>query len=194
MSVGLTDNLRPLRAEAYLVSTFRLEPEHFHLTTGTFNLIVKDRIASRLSGALSVHTNPSSQTRIRTSSKPFNRIASVKTLSTLCCHRISTPFAQRGVAHPDGKNTACEHSFGTRRNACFRLKWQGLFGACRQRKTVKSSKIAWRFCFSRNPSGNLVPECEPRDLGSNGGLLNWMPQPVAPMHKQAQTHSHCPRL
>ncbi len=40
------------------MSTFRLEPEHFHLTTGTFNLIVKDRIASRLSGAPSVRTNP----------------------------------------------------------------------------------------------------------------------------------------
>ena len=38
------------------MSTFRLEPEHFILTTGTFNLIVKDRIASRLSGALSVRT------------------------------------------------------------------------------------------------------------------------------------------
>jgi len=58
------------------VSTFRLEPEHFILTTGTFNLIVKDRIAFRLSGALSVRTEPLAGSR--TSSKPFNRIVSRK--------------------------------------------------------------------------------------------------------------------
>ena len=56
------------------MSTFRLEPEHFILTTGTFNLIVKDRIAFRLSGALSVRTGPLAGNR--TSSKPFNRIVS----------------------------------------------------------------------------------------------------------------------
>jgi hypothetical protein len=31
----------PAEAEVHLVSTFRLEPEHFHLTTGTFNLLSK---------------------------------------------------------------------------------------------------------------------------------------------------------
>jgi len=36
------------------VSTLGLWPEHFLLTTGTFNLVVKDRIAFRLSGAYSV--------------------------------------------------------------------------------------------------------------------------------------------
>jgi hypothetical protein len=78
------------------VSTFRLEPEHFILTTGTFNLIVKDRIAFRLSGALSVRTEPLAGSRA--SSKPFNRIVSHELLSTLCNHRISTCFAQRGVS------------------------------------------------------------------------------------------------
>jgi len=67
------------------VSTFRLEPEHFILTTGTFNLIVKDRIAFRLSGALSVRTEP--LTGSRTSSKPFNRIVS---------HYRCQPFAITG--------------------------------------------------------------------------------------------------
>src|SRR5579863_6829541 len=32
----------------------RIRTRDFHLTTGTFNLVVKDRIAFRLSGALSV--------------------------------------------------------------------------------------------------------------------------------------------
>jgi len=67
------------------VSTFRLEPEHFILTTGTFNLIVKDRIAFRLSGALSVRTEPLAGSR--TSSKPFNRIVS---------HKPCQPFAGTG--------------------------------------------------------------------------------------------------
>ena len=45
------------------------------LTTGTFNRVVKDRIAIRLSGANSVQANPSLQAnlhvRIRLSSKPY---------------------------------------------------------------------------------------------------------------------------
>ena len=86
------------------MSTFRLEPEHFILTTGTFNLIVKDRIAFRLSGALSVRTEPLAGSR--TSSKPFNRIVSRELLSTLCNHRISTCFAQRRSRHPGEKNSS----------------------------------------------------------------------------------------
>ena len=39
------------------MSTLGLEPEHFLLTTGTFNLVFKDRIAIRLSGAHSVQRN-----------------------------------------------------------------------------------------------------------------------------------------
>jgi len=95
------------------VSTFRLEPEHFILTTGTFNLIVKDRIAFRLSGALSVRTEP--LTGSRTSSKPFNRIVSHELLSTLCNHRISTCFAQRAAATQARKTQAQENSFATTR-------------------------------------------------------------------------------
>ena len=48
-------NVRPAR-ENYLVSTLGLEPELFLLTTGTFNLFVKDRITDRLSGVNSVQT------------------------------------------------------------------------------------------------------------------------------------------
>jgi hypothetical protein len=33
-------------------------------------------------------------------------------------------------------------------------------------EAMKSSKIAWRFCYSRKPFRDLVPECEPRDPGS----------------------------
>ena len=91
------------------MSTFRLEPEHFILTTGTFNLIVKDRIAFRLSGALSVRTEPLAGSR--TSSKPFNRIVSHELLSTICNHRISTCFAQRGATIQARRNSSAENSF-----------------------------------------------------------------------------------
>ena len=44
---------------------------------------------------------------------------------------------------------------------------------------MKSSKIAWRFCFSRKPFRDFVPECEPRDPGLIRGLQNWMPKAAA---------------
>ena len=55
-ALGRADPLRTRRYGDYFVSTFGLEPELFLLTTGTFNLVVKDRIALRLSGAYSVQT------------------------------------------------------------------------------------------------------------------------------------------
>ena len=42
----------------YLVRSFRTYARIRSLTTGTFNLVVKDRIAFRLSGANSVQANP----------------------------------------------------------------------------------------------------------------------------------------
>jgi len=145
------------------VSTFRLEPEHFILTTGTFNLIVKDRIAFRLSGALSVRTeNPLRDPD--TSSKPFNRIVSRELLSTLCNHRISTCFAQWGAAIRSEKNSRRTNSLRQRDNA-LPLEKAGLIRHTPKRKMVKSEKIAGRFCFSRNPSGTLFPNANPETRG-----------------------------
>jgi hypothetical protein len=42
----------------YLVRSYRTYARIRSLTTGTFNLVVKDRIAFRLSGAPSVQANP----------------------------------------------------------------------------------------------------------------------------------------
>jgi len=62
----------------YLVRSFRTYARIRSLTTGTFNRVVKDRIAFRLSGAPSVLdglTFAGEPTRrIRLSSKPFNHI------------------------------------------------------------------------------------------------------------------------
>ena len=120
------------------MSTFRLEPEHFILTTGTFNLIVKDRIAFRLSGALSVRTEP--LTGSRTSSKPFNRIVS---------RHHCQPFAITGfppVIH-NGERLSRQGKlkrgelFNDNATTLFRLQWQALIGACRsgRRSNLKRS-------------------------------------------------------
>jgi hypothetical protein len=61
----------------YLVRSFRTYARIRSLTTGTFNLVVKDRIAFRQSGAPSVQANPLLE-RIRLSSKPFNHIVRAK--------------------------------------------------------------------------------------------------------------------
>jgi hypothetical protein len=61
----------------YLVRSFRTYARIRSLTTGTFNLVVKDRIAFRLSGAPSVQANPLLE-RIRLSSKPFKHIVRAK--------------------------------------------------------------------------------------------------------------------
>src|SRR5581483_11783508 len=46
------------RSVAYLVRSFQTNARIRSLTTGTFNRVVKDRIAFRLSGANSVQANP----------------------------------------------------------------------------------------------------------------------------------------
>jgi len=155
------------------VSTFRLEPEHFILTTGTFNLIVKDRIAFRLSGALSVRTEP--LTGSRTSSKPFNRIVSRELLSTLCNHRISTCFAQRGAAI-QARETQARRTLYRQRDDALPLANAGLIRHVPTRKTVNTFKDRWEVLLFAKPFRNLVPECEPRDSGSIGGFLYSMPE------------------
>jgi hypothetical protein len=36
------------------------------------------------------------------------------------------------------------------------------FRARAEAEDIEKLKIAWRLCFCGNPSGNFVPECEPR--------------------------------
>ena len=75
----------------YLVRSFRTYARIRSLTTGTFNLVVKDRIAFRLSGAPSVldglaaRANPAVLETLQT-------YRSHPTLSTPASHSISTRF------------------------------------------------------------------------------------------------------
>ena len=91
---------------AYLVRSFRTNARIRSLTTGTFNRVVKDRIAFRLSGApsvldgLALRANP--QARIRLSSKPYNH-----TLLPIPCQR------QRPTEFP--RDFHIGKRFGTRR-------------------------------------------------------------------------------
>jgi len=52
--VGRLPSSRSKARDGLSCEIARIRTRDFHLTTGTFNLVVKDRIAFRLSGALSV--------------------------------------------------------------------------------------------------------------------------------------------
>ena len=79
---------------ADLVRSLRTCARIRSLTTGTFNLIVKDRTAIRLSGAHSVQLD-TQLVRVQPSSKPYKHTLRHKTLSIRSSHRISTGFPHR---------------------------------------------------------------------------------------------------
>ena len=92
------------RLKAILVSTLGLEPELFFLTTGTFNLFVKDRITLRLSAVNSVQI----RTHERASACPRN-LQNLNVLPLYCqptaatgfprdFHRENTRLEQPGVS------------------------------------------------------------------------------------------------
>jgi len=136
------------------VSTFGLEPEPFLLITGTFNLFVKDRITTRLSGANSVQ-NTATLMRPRLSSKPFETIAFVRELSTLRNHKASTRFAQwkrdstlRAGARGRGARATLLRTtkvisrprrpiFGASRGGSIQAEKRSLGGSCADAKTLR---------------------------------------------------------
>ena len=71
----------------YLVRSFRTYARIRSLTTGTFNRVVKDRIAFRRSGANSVQAN--SRKANPTVLETLQTYVAAKTLSTRTSHRIS---------------------------------------------------------------------------------------------------------
>jgi hypothetical protein len=110
-----------------------------HLTTGTFNLIVKDRIALRLSGAYSVQ-NGITQMQIRLSSKPFKSSPRSHWLSTHCAHRISTDTGELqptlGSSFADSKARFRNQKpmpFGTSQGGSKQLEKRPFGGCCDER-------------------------------------------------------------
>ena len=142
-------------------------PEPFPLTTGTFNLVVKDRTAFRLSGAYSVRTE--TLTRLRPSSKPYKVTDCARLLSTRCAHRISTgnAHAYRHVIPSRAQPLGGEHAS---RNPLFREKratelisrWlkRTNFGTSRHgRFSIKKRSFGGSCDLRLNPSRSSVPEC-----------------------------------
>jgi len=144
---------------------------HATLTTGTFNLIVKDRTAFRLSGALSGPPGP-----LRESVRPRNLL----TLSCgcKCCqpfvitgfppviHNGECPLGSIRARKTQARDTSQPIQPGDSAATLFRLGWRCVFGACRSGRRSNLKRSLGRFCFSRNPSGTFVPECGSRDPGS----------------------------
>jgi hypothetical protein len=81
------------------VSRSNLNPSYLHNTTGTFNLIVKDRSAFRLSGAFQSSSSIHHLVASGLSSKPFKPTKLFLLLST--CH----PQPRAGSANIDRKST-----------------------------------------------------------------------------------------
>ena len=75
----------------YLVRSFRTYARIRSLTTGTFNLVVKDRIAFRLSGAPSGLDGPAARANPAVL-ETLQTYSSRKTLSIRASHSISTRF------------------------------------------------------------------------------------------------------
>ena len=99
----------PLRGAAvYLVRSFRTNARIRSLTTGTFNRVVKDRIAFRLSGAPSVldglttRVNPAVLETLQT-------YVAAQTLSTRASHRISTRFPHWEDARDAAQESSTQH-------------------------------------------------------------------------------------
>ena len=152
------------------MSTFRLEPEHFHFEIRSkpdpashdwhVQPFVKDRIAVRLSGANSVRTNPLG---ICASSKPFNGIVCAESCQPLEITGFPPDFNRAERTRSNSTTLTGRIPYGTRRNALPRGMAKDL-GTGRH-GSIKSSKIAGRFCYARKPFRDLVPECKPRKRG-----------------------------
>jgi len=142
----------------YLVRSFRTYARIRSLTTGTFNLVVKDRIAFRLSGApsgldgLATRANPAVLETLQTYS-------SRKTLSIRASHSISTrfPHRKRGLRWAAGEPSQPRSSrFLTGLSARFGMTDAFRGGGSLQRATVWPS--AWDYkpdligmSFTRTP-------------------------------------------
>jgi hypothetical protein len=134
----------PLRsAVIYLVRSFRTNARIRSLTTGTFNRVVKDRIAFRLSGAPSVLDGPATRANPAVL-ETLQTYVAAQTLSTRASHRISTLFPQweRRLGRRPGSSASQKAGSSSdfqpdSERQCFR-------GGSLQRATVWPSALALR--------------------------------------------------
>ena len=161
----------PLRGTAvYLVRSFRTDARIRSLTTGTFNRVVKDRIAFRLSGAPSVldglaFFGRTQQERIRLSSKPFKHIVRARP-----CQRLHPTAFPRDfhIGKVPGLNAAFgEHASKFRRFQSLKVfvfKTQKLCHLETSRLIATRNDIAFRSGFTKTPKYSAHAEAEDRKL------------------------------
>ncbi len=131
------------------------------LTTGTFNLLSKTESLVRLSGANSVRLDP-----LRESVRPRNLLTvsfrgkAVNRLKSQDFHLISTMRELFAVALQPSRG----EQFTARNETSLP---RGVAKIIRRKPTRKHRVIKdrRRFCYSRKPFRDLVPECEPRKRG-----------------------------
>ena len=93
------------------------------------------------------------------SSKPCKTIVLVNALSTLCNHRISTCFAQRGAAIQTGKTQAWRTLSGTRRTTLPLARPR--ISAQAEAEDNQLIKDRLEVLLFAKPFRDLVPECGP---------------------------------
>ena len=166
-SASLPPNLIRKRNEkftvVYLVRSFRTYARIRSLTTGTFNLVVKDRIAFRLSGAPSVQANPLLE-RIRLSSKLFNHIVRAKP----CQPAHSTAFPRDFHMRNSARNAAQGSSINLEAltsilNPCHSERPFREESAFWGSSTARND-IAFRSGFAKTPIYSAHAEAEDRKL------------------------------
>lgn len=146
-----------------------------HLTTGTFNLLSKTNSHFRLSGAPSVR--PDSTEGIRTSSKPFktirfqNRCQPAEITGFPPVFNSSGELQSSSTAHSKKGNVRLHPWRVSLRRARKRSSAGNgqKIGARRNGRRLKNERSLGGSAMRGNPSGNSVPECEPRK-GANWRL------------------------
>jgi hypothetical protein len=179
------------------VSTFGLEPELFLLTTGTFNLVVKDRIAFRLSGAYSVQNESLLCGRRRLARGTAHQCESVcpRNLIKLSFRRCyCQPIVPTGfppVLHSLGSSTRLyqqalkrlfRRDFIPEESACKRLSFRGDFipeeSACKRLSfrgdfIPEESAFQAGSSFARNRTHSSAPQPVLFGTSRRGRLFAW---------------------
>ena len=173
------------------MSTFRLEPEHLFLTTGTFNLLSKTDPHFRLSGAFSVRRDPLQDLGVLETFQNYRAPATaVNPLRSQDFHLFSTAGSvDPRIVDPrlDSAKTGELFLQRARKRAPTRARQRSGAGRSGRRSKIKDRLEA--LLFAETLQGTLSPNANP-GKGSVGGLLNLMPKATARIQRAAQTLVH----
>jgi hypothetical protein len=173
------------------VSTFRLEPEHLFLTTGTFNLLSKTDPHSRLSGAPSVRPNSRRNSCVLETLQTYPAVAAtVNPLQSQDFHLFSTA---RGASIQIFSEPIWRTLLPARPKTRFHLSSPQNPA---QAEAEDDSKIKDRLealLFAETLQGTLSPNANP-GKGPVGGLLIGCHERTRRLSAQLRHSFTCPRL